>query len=425
MADAIDYGSHAPETTIDYGSHAPVVSAPPEEKGIGTRLWESFVAALPHPIDAVKEWANRPAELGKAMSALHELNALHDQAAADPANKGKPVNQWKYPQASPQQQAIIDAGMTARLQAPDDTVGLAAPLVTAGTQAQHGDLAGAGGTLLGAAVPYVAGAALASPKAIPMAKAAAAGTKAAIPALIDNVSLSHPLKAMRAAGDVANAAKAEYSSAMTDATAAAHRADNPGVAVEPVTPQPVPDATPIVPADRVLPSGRRVPIPGQPSNPILQALDRAKLKATSRDPNVPPEPPEDVSHGTLPGANLEQQLQQSIEAARNGKPNVNAPVPSPKNAVLNTELKAQAAETSEGFKDAAQTQRALKIGKFLKDYLGEEPDTSILTDEHIKAAAKGAGVDNPSSTTIQKVRDLFTMGKDQPSTIADLMKGVK
>lgn len=447
--------------------------------GPAARLWSSFVASLPHPIDAITEWANRPAEVGKAMDALHELNQLHDLAAKDPGNKGKALNQWSYPPPSRAQQTIIDTGLSAQLHTPEGNVAtdLSAPAVHASGQAASGDLAGAAGTLLGAyGAPAAVARIVGARSTIPVIKAAAAGTKEAIPALMENVSLKNPLQALRAVADVAGAVKQEYRSAMTDATAAAHRAANPGRVPDPIAQQPLanlspisppsgelpsgrmpgpappeasplprdpirgdvsvnvlPDLTPIPAEGRLLPSGRRVPIPGEVPNPIQAALDAAKKTVAAREAipanNGPLRPPlasvprgthNLVTEGTT--TDLEKQLQASIEAAKKGKPNASVPS-SPELAAKSTELKAQAAETSEGFKDAAQTRRALTIGKWLKDYLGEEPDSSLLTDEHIKAAAEQAGVKNPSSTTLQKVRELFSMTKESPkTTIGELMR---
>jgi hypothetical protein len=153
------------------------------------RFFKSAAAALPHPIDAVKEWWNKPAEYGKAADAMHVLSQLHERAAAMAENKGKPVNQWAHPPVTPEEQAIIEKGMTANLATADDTTGMMGPALLAGGQAQKGDIAGAAGTLVGGYGAPAAAGALADPYVRATAadavktgaRATAAGVKAAAP----------------------------------------------------------------------------------------------------------------------------------------------------------------------------------------------------------------------------------------------------
>lgn len=154
------------------------------EPSAASRLWDSFVGALPHPIDAIKEWAARPAEVGKAMDALHELNQLESQAKTDPKNQGKPRNEWVWPKGTPEQQQKIETGMQTQLSTPEGNAltDAAAPGVKAAKQVASGDVAGGFGTVLGgygapalamAVAPGVAKNAPAAVKAVAQAASAA------------------------------------------------------------------------------------------------------------------------------------------------------------------------------------------------------------------------------------------------------------
>lgn len=181
---AEDWGSGdkpaaAATSAADWGSGDKPAAG--QQPGAGSRLWSSFVDALPHPIDALKEWANRPSEVGKAMDGLHELNQLDKQAAADPQNQGKPRNQWVMPSSTRAQKDTIERGMNAQIGGSPDgnaLTDLAGPGGKAAKQFASGDYAGGSGTLLGGygapvALGAAGGAAIeAAPTAARVAKAA-------------------------------------------------------------------------------------------------------------------------------------------------------------------------------------------------------------------------------------------------------------
>lgn len=181
MPDSINYGTHAPvEQTIpiDYGSHTQGA-----QPGFFQSTWDKFKTALPHPIDALNEWASRGAKVGDSMEALHVLNKI---AAENPANKGLPPGKQKMLRdPTSEEKAIIERGMNAPLSGPEGNIltDTAAPGYTAAQQARQGDYGGAVGTLAGgyvapalagAAIPYVAPAIrTAADFTVPAGKAAA------------------------------------------------------------------------------------------------------------------------------------------------------------------------------------------------------------------------------------------------------------
>lgn len=138
-------------------------ATPAEQPSAMSRMWSSITASVPHPIDAIQEWMKRPSEIRSSMDALHVLNGVHAEAAKDPANAGKPVNHWKVRDLTPDEQAIVDKGMSAHLPGAEGNIlaDSTAPAVHAGGQAANGDLAGAAGTLIGGyGVPAAVGAAV-------------------------------------------------------------------------------------------------------------------------------------------------------------------------------------------------------------------------------------------------------------------------
>ena len=158
-----------------------VESAPTEEPGPFHRFFTGVAQALPHPIDAVREWWNKPDEYAKAADAMHTLTQIHNRAAAMPENKGKPMEKWKQPPVSPEEQAVIDKGMQANLGTAEDTTGIMGPAIGAAGEAKKGNLAGAAGQMVGAyGVPAAVGAGV---EALPEGTGTAlkAGAKAAAP----------------------------------------------------------------------------------------------------------------------------------------------------------------------------------------------------------------------------------------------------
>jgi hypothetical protein len=159
-----------PLTDADISAH----DALPQQSG----LWDSFKAVLPHPIDALREWAGRGAEIGKGMDAL----AVYDKIAAEnPANKGLPPGKQKMlREPTADEQAVIDRGMSAQMGTPEGNVlsDASAPGVTAAKQAGQGNLAGAAGTILGGYVAPAAAAAAIPYMVSPAARVVRAAVKA-------------------------------------------------------------------------------------------------------------------------------------------------------------------------------------------------------------------------------------------------------
>lgn len=119
-----------------------------EPEGAFSRFVSSVTSQLPTPsaiMGGIKEWWNRPEEIGHAMDALHVLN----KAASLPENKGKPPAQWKSPAYTDEEKAVIERGLNANLGSVEGQHPMLAPTVQATGQALRGDVAGAAGTLVG------------------------------------------------------------------------------------------------------------------------------------------------------------------------------------------------------------------------------------------------------------------------------------
>lgn len=139
-----------PGSYDDFTAGPEADSGEQKQGGFGN-LVRNFVAQL-NPIPAIKEFMNRPEELGKAADAFHVLSDIHKRAAALPENKGKPVNEWKEPPLTPAEKLIVEKGMSANLAQADKGLldnPLSSPALQAGQQASQGDLSGAAGTMLG------------------------------------------------------------------------------------------------------------------------------------------------------------------------------------------------------------------------------------------------------------------------------------
>lgn len=143
MADAVGQWVDVPHPA---GTWEDIPQASPG--GAFSRFVSSVTAQLPTPsavLGGIKEWWNRPEEIGHAMDALHVLN----KAASLPENKGKPPAQWKEPDYNDAEKAVIERGLNANLGSIEGQHPLLAPTVQATGQAMRGDIAGASGTLVG------------------------------------------------------------------------------------------------------------------------------------------------------------------------------------------------------------------------------------------------------------------------------------
>ena len=144
-----EWGDHAANEWGDVPVAATPASGGEEPKGAFSRFVDSVTSQLPTPsaiMGGIKEWWNRPEEIGKAMDALHVLN----KAASLPENKGKPPAQWKSPPLTDAENEVVERGLHANLPGADNAQHPALqPTTTATAQALQGDLAGAGGSLFG------------------------------------------------------------------------------------------------------------------------------------------------------------------------------------------------------------------------------------------------------------------------------------
>jgi hypothetical protein len=191
-------------------SHAgPVGFAPPPldshsgpaERDLGDQrgFWESLADKI-NPVPAIKEWLNRPSQIGAAMDALH---VTREAAMRNPANKGKLPGQWvssPETELTAEEKTVAEKGFNAHLPAAEGNLvsELGSPAVEAAHQAGTGNLKGAAGTLTGAyGVPVLAGKAI--PKVIEAApavasaladttKAVGSGIKAAAPGVAGGIA---------------------------------------------------------------------------------------------------------------------------------------------------------------------------------------------------------------------------------------------
>jgi hypothetical protein len=123
-----------------------------DKLGALERFFSSALHAI-NPVTALKDWANKGSEIGKAMKALHVTTVAAERNPANFVNgKLKPPSQWKY-ELTPDEQAVFDAGMGAGIGTPQ-AMSQTLPVGTenippAVQQMQQGDVAGGVGTLAG------------------------------------------------------------------------------------------------------------------------------------------------------------------------------------------------------------------------------------------------------------------------------------
>lgn len=194
--------------------------------------------------------------------------------------------------------------------------------------------------------------------------------------------------------------------------AAAAPIENP--TPEAAAPPPQPAEPAYRPPVTFVPGGPVRPPLASPEQANVIAIDQAmgKLRNSFTPPSdaVPPSasvapaaPESSAPVAAEPKSEMEDLLERSLN---------NEKVTEQAKAELNDHLKMEAMKKTADIIDRNQTQRALKLGRFLQDY-GIQPDhIERMTPEEWQQVGYVAEVPNPSETTIQKTKDLLNMGHD-------------
>jgi hypothetical protein len=411
-----------------------------EQPGIASRIWSSFVSALPHPIDAIEEWANRPAEIGKAMDGLHELNQMEKQAKADPQNQGKPRQQWVWPQGTPEQQQKIAGAMSAQIGGSPEgntLTDVAGPGVKGAQQMASGDVAGGLTTIAtGYAVPAVLAAVPgAVAKGSALARAVGSGIADSDAGTFAKQVMTHP-KVVAAIKDAGVELAKEVPGVKTLIKAGKVVGTGRDVindvrnqnAAAPAATQPVGPPAPL-PAEQMRTPLPPEPMPATPAptvNPeavaAFEAAQRAKAATTARPVGVPsavppaqmrtPLPPEAMpgsskppaappAAGAPPPATVNP-AKAAFDAAEAGKAPLAEAAPAAAAPAAPQVTRVPAASESLPPKDFAAAPHAAKVGKLADALEGQIPDEDIarLKPADWKRLGKGLGIDNVTQNTI-------------------------
>lgn len=105
-----------------------------------------------------------------------------------------------------------------------------------------------------------------------------------------------------------------------------------------------------------------------------------------------------------PKSELEDLLERSLN---------NEKVTEQAKAELSEHLKLESLKKTVDIIDRNQTQRALKLGRFLQDHAIQPEHIERMTPEEWQSVGALAEVDSPSATTIQKTKDLLKMGQPE------------
>lgn len=162
---------------------------------------------------------------------------------------------------------------------------------------------------------------------------------------------------------------------------------------------PVAPQAPVSPVPAAAPPA--APVPYVSPNPPETIVAGRPLRAPLRSPAQPEVEAPAAAPSAVGKTEMESLLEKSLEDPQ---------VADQAKAELADHLRMESLKKGASIIDRNQTQRALKLGRFLQNYAITPEHIASMTPEEWSQVGELAEVPKPSATTIQKVKDLYQMG---------------